>query len=146
MPYTSIHIHIVFSTNHRESSIHESFEGRLHAYLGGIIRNLGAVPLEINGIEDHVHILTGAPPRVSVSELIGKTKSNSSRWINEERLTPRKFRWQTEYGAFSVSRSNVDAVREYIRGQKEHHRRITFREELMTLLRRHEVEFDPRFV
>ena len=76
----------------------------------------------------------------------GKTKSNSSRWINEERLTPRKFRWQTEYGAFSVSRSNVDAVREYIRGQKEHHRRITFREELMTLLRRHEVEFDPRFV
>jgi putative transposase len=142
--FTNLLAHIVFSTKDRMPLIDADVRPRLHAYMGGILRELKTTPLIINGVADHVHLLIGLPPTASVSENLRILKANSSKWLHETYRKP--FAWQSGYGAFSVSQSNVDSVRKYIAGQEEHHRRMSFKDEFISLLRKHNIDFDEAFI
>jgi putative transposase len=144
--YTSLHYHFVFSTKNRERWITPDIEQRLWAYLGGIAKENKMTPLQIGGIEDHVHVLLGASPTLAPSNIAQLIKGGSSAWIHETFPKLKNFRWQDGYGAFSVSKSNVPDVDGYIRGQREHHRTRSFQEEYLALLQRHEIEYDERYL
>jgi len=135
--YTSTLFHIVFSTKERRRAIAEP--PKLWAYVAGVARNLHYAALSVGGTEDHVHILLRLPGQVPVAEAVQKLKSNSSRWLRENGTWTG---WQEGYGAFSVSASNVDAVRLYIQNQPEHHRRHSFEDESLALLTRSGVAFN----
>ena len=142
--YTNLLYHFVFSTKNRIPLISENFQQDLYSYIGGIIRGEGGTLLEIGGISDHVHLLTKLKPTKSISEMLNRIKSKSSKWMNEERLKIRKFGWQDGYGAFSVSESRTASMRRYIRSQEEHHRRQSFQDELRGLLEKHGIEYEER--
>ena len=144
--FSSLHYHIIFSTKQREPWIRREFEERLWAYLGGIARQVEAKPLLIGGMEDHVHILLGLAPSLSVSEAVKRIKGGSSAWIKENLPGCRGFAWQDGYGAFTVSKSQMPEVAEYIRNQREHHRYKTFQEEYRAFLDRHEIAYDERYL
>jgi hypothetical protein len=114
--------------------------------MGGIIRQLDGVALLINGVADHVHILKSLPATAAPSEFVGKLKANSSKWVHENFPEQRAFAWQLGYAAFSVSISQKQGVLDYIAGQEEHHREVSFQEELMAFLKKHEIEYDERYV
>lgn len=144
--YTKLFYHIVFSTKHRAPFITEAIEDELQKYISGIVRGIDGACLEINGMPDHVHLLALLPPKVAVSDALREIKSNSSKWVHETKAELAKFGWQDGYAAFSVSKSQVDSVREYIRNQKRHHGALDFKAELLKLLAKHEVEFDERYI
>ena len=144
--FTQLHIHSVFAVKYRAAVIKASFREELHRYITGIVQHNGHKLLAINSMPDHLHLFYGLHPGQSVSELMRLVKSDSSEWVNKHRFTPGKFHWQEGYGAFSNSRSQVDAVVGYILHQEEHHRKKTFREEYLQMLRDYEVEHDPRYV
>jgi REP element-mobilizing transposase RayT len=137
--YTNLLVHIVYGTTERQHLIDEAFQPRLYDYLGGTIRGLKGVCLEIGGVDDHVHILAKLHATVAVSDFLEKLKSNSSKW---GKSVKRGFGWQGGYAAFSVSESQVAHVRRYIQNQKEHHQRSSFEEELIGFLRAHNVAYD----
>jgi len=139
-------VHVVFSTKYRQPLMSDEWRDDLFAYIGGTIRDHKASLLKSGGMEDHVHLLIKFHPTFSISSTIQLLKANSSKWINERKKTKRKFQWQLGYGAFSVSQSMVDTVKEYIANQEEHHRTLTFQDEYLAFLRRYQIEFDPRFV
>ena len=141
MPHTSTHnyLHIVFGTKERASSIPELLQPRLWAYMAGICKNYAIVAFAIGGMEDHVHLLWRLPPMLLLAKAVSVVKANSSRWMKEH--AP-KFAWQTGYGAFSVSKSNMAAVTRYIRDQKLHHRKMTFEEEYRALFKLHGDELE----
>ncbi len=141
--YSQLLFHIVFSTKQRVPFIREPVGERLHAYIGGIIRAERGTPLEIGSVEDHIHILLRWRTDEALSNLMRTVKSRSSLWVHQTWPDLAGFAWQEGYAAFSVSASQSDAVREYIRNQREHHARREFRAELEALLRAHGVEFDP---
>ena len=114
--------------------------------MGGLARDHQATLLRAGGTEDRVHLFLKTHPSRAISETIQRIKSNASNWINNERKIDAKFSWQRGYGAFSVSQSMSETVKRYIERQIEHHRRQSFREEYLQLLRRHQIEFDERFV
>ena len=124
--YTSLLVHIIFSTKDRRPYLDAELRPRLFPYMGGILRELGGTPILVNGPDDHVHALTALPPTRSLSDVMRVLKTNSSRWVHEQWPARRDFAWQSGYGAFTVSRSNVDEVERYIAGQEEHHRHVTF--------------------
>jgi REP element-mobilizing transposase RayT len=140
--WTQNFYHIVFSTKDRVNSIKPELEERLHPFMGGIVRDLRCSLLEINGIPDHVHLLVRYRPDLSHSELIRHIKGRSSRWIHDTFPLHRAFAWQEGYGGFTVSKSNVEKVAEYIRNQKQHHRTQDFKTEFLALLRAHGIDFD----
>jgi putative transposase len=144
--YTSLLTHVTFSTKRRLPLITPDLEARLLPYLGGIARELGGALLVSNSVVDHVHLLVALPPTIATSEAVGKLKGSSSKWIHETFPEARSFAWQRGFGAFTVSRSNVPGVARYIEGQKEHHRKVTFQEELSRLLQRHGIEVDERYL
>ena len=148
MPYArcNVLVHIVFSTHERRPLITPDIASDLHAYLGGIVAHMKGSALAINGALDHVHILARMPPTHGVSELIRVLKANSCKWIHERRPNHRTFAWQSGYGAFSVSESNVSAVRNYVNRQAEHHRKKDFREEFLAFLRRNKIQVDEKFL
>ena len=143
--YTNLLFHIVYSTKYRKPLIQPSWQDELYGYMGGIIRAEKGILLVAGGIEDHVHLLAKLPPTIAVSDMLRLIKANSSKWANERSDVP-YFEWQAGYGAFSVSESNVPSVRKYIDSQEEHHRKQAFRDEYLALLRRHNIEFDERYV
>ncbi len=143
--YTNLLYHIVFSTKDRQPLIADDFKEELYRYIEGIIRAEGGVQMEIGGVEDHVHILAKFKPSTSVSDMLRLIKANSSKWANEGK-SKQRFAWQEGYSAFSVSESQVEAVRRYIVNQEEHHRGRSFQEELVALLERHSVEYDLRYL
>lgn len=114
----------------------------LFAYMGGLVKELKGMPIIINGMADHVHLLILLPPSVSVSDAMRFVKANSSRWVKEK--FGKKFAWQKGFGAFSVSRSNVDAVATYIKNQEQHHKGFDFKTEFVSLLDKNDVEYDER--
>ena len=140
--FTKLVYHIVFSTKERAPLITDEIRDRLYEYLGGVIRGEKGSLLEIGGVEDHVHILARFGAAIAVSDMIQRSKGSSSHWLNQQPGI--WFAWQTGYGAFSVSESQVAAVRKYIQRQKEHHKRQSFKDELISLLRKHRIEFDER--
>ncbi len=147
MPSThlSLHYHLIFSTKDRAPHMHERWRGRLHAYLGGIVRDLGGVPEGVGGVEDHVHALVGLRATHCLADVLREIKSSSSKWVHEEIREP-SFSWQEGYGAFTVSASQIEAVKKYIAGQEEHHRRKTFREEYEEMLKLSGVEYNEKYL
>jgi len=146
--YTSLTFHAIFSTKYRRKIILPSFRNRLYEYIGGIIRNKNGILLEINGVEDHVHLMAGFPPTIAVSDMLRFIKSNSSRWVNElsENQTTSDFAWQPGFGAFTVSYSQQTTVGNYIRNQEQHHLKRTFQDEFLAILRAHNIRFEPKYV
>ena len=140
MSYTNLLYHIVYATKERAPLITNTLKPRLHEYLGGTVRGLGGIALEVNGVTDHVHILAKLRPTISVSEFLSKLKSGSSGWA--KRQTAGRFAWQARFGGFTVSESQVERVRRYIRNQEEHHRKHSFEEEFRALLEAHNIDFD----
>jgi REP element-mobilizing transposase RayT len=136
----------VFSTKNRGQFITPAIEVELHKYIGGIVRGISGVYVEINGMSDHVHILAILPPKIAISDALREIKANSSKWVHETKPDLAKFGWQDGYAAFTVSRSQVDSVVQYIRDQKSHHAQRDFKTELFGLLEKHEVDYDPRYV
>jgi REP element-mobilizing transposase RayT len=141
-----LHVHFVFSTKHREPFLVPELAPRLYGYIGGILRADGSCLIEAGGMPDHIHLLVSLGRQMSVAETVRQVKSNSSRWVHETFPERSSFEWQKGYGAFAVSYSMVDAVRKYIQNQAEHHRVRTFQEEFRELLRKHEIEWDERYV
>lgn len=133
----------MFSTKGRVPCITSEIEASLHAYMGGILRELGCAPLIINGTSDHVHLLVRFPSKLSVSDMMRHVKSRSTKWMQETMSVMRDFAWQEGYGGFTVSQSMVETVRAYIMRQKDHHRTQDFKIEYIELLRRHAIEFEP---
>jgi REP element-mobilizing transposase RayT len=144
--YTSLLIHVIFSTFGRTPLLADGIRLDVHAYLGGILRELDAIPIAIGGTADHVHLLIRLPADLALADCLRIVKTNSSRWVKERWPQQRKFAWQGGYGAFSVSESRRAAVIRYIRDQAQHHRRISFQDEFLALLKNHRVEFDERYV
>jgi REP element-mobilizing transposase RayT len=144
--YSQILLHVVFSTKHRQAWIAPEIAERLYPYIGGIVRAENGVLYDIGGIEDHVHVYLRWRPDESVSNLMRTLKSRSSKWIHETFPALAAFAWQEGYSVFSVSKSQEQAVKNYIVGQAEHHKKEDFKSELLRLLRAHGVELDERFV
>ena len=146
MSHTSgnILLHFIFSTQGRRPLIKPEFRDALFSYLGGIVREMeGAAPI-INGANDHVHMLLRVRPSHSAAEIARVVKANSSRWVREKWSC--EFGWQTRYGVFSVSESNVAAVTKYIAGQEEHHKKHSFQEEFVAFLKKDNVAYDERYI
>jgi REP element-mobilizing transposase RayT len=143
--HLSLHYHIIFSTKDRAPTIAPAWRDRLHAYMGGVIKNVEGVPEAIGGVEDHVHVLIGLRATARLSDVVRDLKAVSSRWVHDE-AGDRGFRWQEGYGAFTVSASQLEAVKDYIAGQEAHHQRRTFQEEYLELLKRSGVKYDERFI
>jgi REP element-mobilizing transposase RayT len=144
--YTHLLVHIVFGTKHRMPIIDDDLRERLFPYIGGIVREIGGAALIVNGTADHVHILASVPATISIADLMRVAKTNSSRWVNEQKDRKNRFEWQSGYGAFSVSHSNLESVRRYIANQEEHHRKMTFAEEFVSFLKKHGVAYDERYL
>ena len=145
---TQVYLHIIFSTKKRYPFIEEAVEPELFAYIGDTIKRVGGMPFLINGVPDHIHILSSLPRTIMLSKYIEEIKRNSSRWIKTKgkSLEYEKFAWQNGYGAFSVSHSRKDNVIRYIKEQKKHHRTVTFQEEYVAFLKKYNVEYDEKYV
>jgi REP element-mobilizing transposase RayT len=141
--YLSLHVHIVFGTKDRIPIIHESWRSQLHEYLGGIAKGLGAVPEKIGGVADHVHLLVRLKSTHCLSDFVRELKKASTSWIHEQTPIGKKFAWQSGYAAFTVSATSVEAVRDYIARQEEHHRVKSFREEFVGMLEKAGIDYDP---
>lgn len=137
----SSYVHFVFSTKNRLRTIHDM--PAAWAYLGGIARRIDARPIAIGGMEDHVHLLLELSSRLAIDKTVNLLKTNSSRWMKQR---VRDFGWQRGYGAFTVSASNVQAVKTYVLTQSHHHKRRSFEEEFIVLLKKHKVDYDPKYV
>jgi REP element-mobilizing transposase RayT len=143
--YLSLHYHLVFSTKNREPLIEQSWRERLHEYLGGTVRGLEGVSQGVGGIEDHVHLLVGLKATHCLADFMRELKKASSAWVHEE-MGVRAFAWQEGYAAFTVSATSREGVQAYIANQEEHHRRESYRDELVAMLEKAGVEYDPRYL
>jgi putative transposase len=141
-----VYLHVVFSTKHREPTLADEWRDELFVVLGGAANAVGCQPLAVGGVADHVHLLIRLGRTVTVADAVSGIKSTSSAWVNRTRAPAGVFRWQGGYAAFSVSQSNVEAVREYVRRQPEHHATRTFQDELRAWLRKYGIEWDERYV
>lgn len=141
--FTKHHFHIVFSTKGRRKLIAKSIQPQLWSYTVGICRNVGIVALAVGGIEDHIHLLVELQPNMAVAKAVNLLKSNSSRWMGQQGA---QFAWQEGYSSFAVSASNIPVVKKYVLNQEAHHRKISFQDELLILLRKHGVAFDSKEV
>jgi REP element-mobilizing transposase RayT len=137
--YNANFVHCIFGTKDRKGTIPKELQEKLWAYLLGIANNLHIKTLAVGGTANHVHLLLGLPPTMTVAEAVQKLKANSSRWLGDQGLS---FQWQEGYGAFSVSPSLLDTVQAYIRNQEEHHRKRSFEEEFRALLDKSGVAYD----
>jgi REP element-mobilizing transposase RayT len=143
--YCSLHYHATFSTKDRYPLITKDWRDNFHAYLGGIVRNLGGVSLAVGGIEDHVHLLMGLRATHAIADVMREVKGGSSEWAH---VTAGKgnFGWQPGYFGVTVSPSHVEKVKRYILNQEEHHRRITFEQEYLEMLKLAGIAYDERYV
>lgn len=144
--FSQIYIQVVFAVQNRESLIHSSWEEELYKYISGIVRNKEQKMLAINGMTDHIHFLIGMKPSCCLSDLVREVKKSSNDFIKEKKFVRGKFQWQEGYGAFSYSHSNLDNVIQYIMNQKEHHKKKTFKEEYMEILKKFEIEFKDEYL
>ena len=136
-------IHVVFSTKDRRKLMPNEFRPKMWAYATGICKKFNILVLAVGGTEDHIHFLIQIPPTLAVAKAVLAIKTNSSRWASEE---GHKFAWQQGYGAFSVSSSVIPTVIRYIQNQEAHHRKMSFDAEFLALLKKHGMEYDPKFV
>ena len=143
---SNILVHTVFSTKNRRLYLHNrELREELHRYLGGILTNMACPPIAIGGMEDHVHFLCNLSRTCEPAEMVKELKRSSSLWLKTKAPDMHDFAWQSGYGIFSVSFSQIEPVKKYIANQEEHHRTMSFQDELRQLLRRHEMDFDERY-
>lgn len=143
--HLSLHYHVVFSTKERRPLISPPWGGRLHGFLGGIVRQMEGTAEAVGGVADHMHLLVGLGATHRLFDVVREIQSVSSRWVHDE-LGLRTFSWQAGYGAFTVSASHRAKLREYILGQDEHHRARSFQEEYLDFLRKRGVEYDEDYL
>jgi putative transposase len=144
---SAVYLHLVFSTKDRRPFLRDkTVRDALHAYLGGVSKTLDCPPLIVGGVEDHVHLLGRFARTITQAEWVKELKRISNGWLKEQGRAYADFEWQGGYADFSVSQSNLEQVKQYIVSQEEHHRKTTFQDEVRTLLRKHEIEFDERYV
>ena len=144
--FSQLYVHVVFAVKGRSNCIDAKWKEKLYRYINGLINNKGQHLMMINGVADHVHLLIGLKPECNLSELIRDIKSNSSKWVNENRLVPGRFEWQTGFGAFSVGQLQVQRIVNYIKNQEEHHREKTFRDEYVEFLNSEGIQFNPKYI
>lgn len=144
--YTQLYFHVVFAVKGRQNLISIQWKDELYKYIAGIINNKSQKLLIINGMPDHVHLLLSSSPNFNLSTLIGEVKSNSSRWINENRYVRGKFAWQIGFGAFTVSQSQLTVVTNYIKKQEIHHKTKSFREEYIEFLEAYKIDYDDKYI
>ena len=143
--FTSLRYHIIFGTKNREPLLEPRLVDRMHSYLGGCVRTMGGVPLEIGGVADHAHLLVGLKPTHCVADVLRTIKKASSEWARHE-MGFGTFHWQDGYSAFTVGRKGIEPLRRYIATQVEHHQTKTFEEEYREFLKAHGIEFDERYL
>lgn len=144
--FSQIYIQIGFAVKGRASIIHSSWEEELYKYISGIVKKKEQKLLAINGMPDHIHILIGMRPSCCLSDLVREIKKSSNDFVKEKKFTNQKFQWQEGYGAFSYSHSTLDRVIAYIKNQKEHHKKQTFKEEYLEFLKKFEIEFKDEYL
>ncbi len=144
--FSQIYIQVVFAVKGRDSLISASWEEELYKYITGIIKGKGQKLLAINGMPDHIHFLIGMKPSCCLSDLVREIKKSSNDFIKEKKFTKYKFQWQEGYGAFSYSHSNLDNVIGYIKNQKEHHKKQSFKDEYLSFLKKFEIEFKEEYL
>ena len=143
--HTNLLYHLIFATKDREPLIADAWRTRLHEYLGGTVAGLGGTSQGVGGVADHVHLLVGLKPTHCLADFMRELKKSSSLWVVEQ-MGVKQFRWQEGYAAFTVSASARDSVRKYVAGQEEHHRRKTFRDELVEFLEKSGVAYGARYL
>jgi REP-associated tyrosine transposase len=141
-----VYLHIVFSTKNRQRAILREHEEQLYPYLCSVCQQIGCPVLEIDGTEDHIHILLEFTRTITISKLLETMKANSSRWMKKKFPDCIDFSWQSGYGVFSVSESTLEKVKQYIRNQKTHHKKLTFKEEFLYLLNRAGIQYDEQYL
>ncbi len=144
--YTQIYVQIVFAVQDRQNLISEKFRDKIEKYICGIVLNKKSKPLAIYCNPDHTHILISLHPSISISDMARDIKANSSKWINEQKMILGKFSWQEGFGAFTYSKSQIDAVAKYILNQPEHHKKRSFRDEYIEFLKKFEIEYDEKYL
>jgi putative transposase len=146
MSYVSSYFHCVFSTKERRPQIVPGLRERLWPFLGGIARQNGMTAIEIGGVSDHVHLLVSLPSTLSIAKALQLIKGGSSKWVHDTFPEHQLFGWQVKYGAFSVSVSLLEKTIQYIKNQEKHHARMSFKEELLALLKKHRIAYDERYL
>lgn len=144
--YTQLYIHCVFAVKYRAAMLQTQWDERLRLYISATVQNNGHKMLAINNVSDHLHFLVGLNPNQSISEMMRLVKGDSGEWINKEKLTASKFHWQEGYGAFSYSKTQVDAVVKYIANQQEHHKKVTFLDEYKSMLDKSGIIYDEKYI
>jgi putative transposase len=144
--FSQIYIQIVFPVKGRQNLIQTSFEEEVYKYISGIITNKGQKSLAVNGMPDHIHLLVGLKPSMCIADLVRGVKNNSTNFINEKGWLKNKFSWQDGYGAFSYSESNYGRVINYIKNQKQHHKKITFKNEYLSFPKKFNVPFEEKYL
>ena len=144
--FTQMYVQLVFAVSQRESGLSKNIRPRVFEYVSGIVTGLKHKSIIVNGVSDHIHILIGLNPAVSVSDTVHDIKRGSSIFINENKLVLGRFSWQDGYGGFTYSRSQIENIFKYIENQESHHAKRSFRDEYMFILNKYEIEYDPRFL
>ena len=144
--YTQLYAQLVFSPKGRANLITQNIKDNVHKYITGVIKGCNQKPIIINGMPDHIHILIGFSPNISLSDLVRDIKANTTNYINSNKFVPGKFAWERGFGAFSYSTSQMPRVIKYVNEQKEHHRKRTFHEEYLELLNKFEIEFENKYL
>ena len=144
--FSQIYIQYVFAVKNRQNLIKPSFEEELYKYIAGIVEGKDQKSLAVNGMPDHVHVLVGLKPAMRISDLVRDIKNNSTNFINQKGILSQKFSWQNGYGAFSYSESNFGNVINYIKNQKKHHNKKTFRQEYLGFLSRFNIPCDEQYL
>ena len=144
--FTQLYVQLVFAVKYRECLLTEKHRAEVFSYVSGIVTNLGHKSLIVNGFSDHVHILFGVNPSISISDTVSNIKKSSSYFINEQNWFTGKFKWQDGYGAFSYCKDQIKRVYEYIKNQEDHHQSNTFRNEFLLFLKEAGIVYDNRFL
>ncbi len=144
--FVSLPVHLVFSTQNREALIHDDIQSRLYEYMGGTLRAQKSKLIAAGGMPDHVHLLVLLSKQLALADLLRELKSASSKWIHDTFPRQRNFAWQAGYGAFAVSHSNLPQATRYIANQAQHHHAQSYQDEFIALLKKHEIEFDERYL
>ncbi len=144
--FTQIYVQVVFAVQNRNALIQKSWEEELYKYITGIVQNKGQKMLSINGTTNHVHFLIGMKPTCCLSELVREIKKSSNTFVKEKKFFQSNFQWQEGFGAFSYSHSQLNDVIKYIDNQKEHHKKLTFRDEYLAFLKAFEIEYKVQYL
>ena len=144
--YSQISMQLVFAVKYREALIQPYFRDRLIHYIIGIIKGQNQQPLAVNAVSDHIHIFFGMDPTIYIPDFVRDLKSDSSVWINKNKLSPKTFHWQTGYGIFSYTRRDRPMIIRYVENQEEHHHETTFRKEYLKMLHDNEIIYNPDYL